>query len=94
MYPAADLEQLRKHEEETGMPADPHLDAFMQAQAMHGKKNSVNTEFLLHMLGLGVRFGLDPQVNQSDVLSSETAARTLISSPWPVSLHNEHGLLY
>lgn len=57
MYPAADLEQLREHEEETGTPADPHLDAFMQAQAMRGKKNSVNTEFLLHLLGLGVRFG-------------------------------------
>lgn len=54
---AADLELLRKHETEAGMPADPHLDAFMQAQAMRGKKNSVNTEFLLHLLGLGVRLG-------------------------------------
>ena len=40
------------------MEADPHLDAFMQAQAMRGKKNSVNTEFLLHLLGLGVRSSL------------------------------------
>lgn len=86
MYSAADLAQLRQHEAEAGMPADPHVDAFMEAQAMRGKKNSVNTEFLLHLLGLGVRFGHEPMC----ALSSEVPARILVFHSCPAEHAQEH----
>ena len=51
---AAMLGTLREREKKNGVKPDPHLDAFMKAQATEGKSGSVNSELVLRLLGLQV----------------------------------------
>lgn len=48
------IEQLRSVKKERGIEPDPDIDAFMKAAAIEGKKESITTEFILHVLGLNV----------------------------------------
>lgn len=49
-----ELEELRRLEKEQGIEPDPEIDAFMKANAIEGKRESIETEYILHILGLGV----------------------------------------
>jgi len=51
---AEELEELRRLEKEKGIKPDPEIDAFMKASAIEGKRESIETEYVLHILGLGV----------------------------------------
>ena len=41
-------------EKEKGISPDPENDAFMKANAIEGKREGIETEYVLHILGLGV----------------------------------------
>lgn len=41
-------------EKERGIEPDPDIDAFMKADAIEGKRESIETEYVLHILGLNV----------------------------------------
>ena len=51
---AEELTELRRLEKEKGISPDPEIDAFMKANAIEGKRESIETEYVLHILGLGV----------------------------------------
>ena len=51
---ADELNELRRLEKEKGIQPDPEIDAFMKANAIEGKRESIETEYVLHILGLGV----------------------------------------
>ena len=51
---AEELEELRRLEKEKGVEPDPEIDAFMKANAIQGKRESIETEYVLHILGLSV----------------------------------------
>lgn len=51
---ADELQELRRLEKEKGIQPDPEIDAFMKANAIEGKRESIETEYVLHILGLGV----------------------------------------
>ena len=51
---AAELERLRQAEKEQGIVPDAYLAAFMKANTLEGKRESIHTEYLLHTMGLGV----------------------------------------
>ena len=51
---ADELTELRRLEKEKGIQPDPEIDAFMKANAIEGKRESIETEYVLHILGLGV----------------------------------------
>ncbi len=48
------MEELRRVEKERGIEPDPDIDAFMKADAIEGKRESIETEYVLHILGLNV----------------------------------------
>lgn len=54
MWCAGDLDQLREAEREKGIEPDPQLAAFMKANTLEGKRESVHTEFIMRTLGLTV----------------------------------------
>ena len=41
-------------EKEKGIEPDPDLDAFMKANAIQGKREGIETDYVLHVLGLGI----------------------------------------
>lgn len=51
---AVELDELRRLEKEQGIEPDPDIDAFMKANAIEGKRESIETEYVLHVLGLNV----------------------------------------
>ncbi|KAK9794008.1 hypothetical protein WJX73_008792 [Symbiochloris irregularis] len=51
---AADLAELRRLEKEMQIEPDWNIDAFMKAESIEGKYKSVMTEYVVHMLGLGI----------------------------------------
>lgn len=51
---ADELQELRRLEKEKGIQPDPEIDAFMKANAIEGKRESIETEYVLHILGLGI----------------------------------------
>ena len=51
---AGDLEQLRDAEMSKGIQPDPEINAFMKANTLEGKRESIHTDFVMHSLGLGV----------------------------------------
>ncbi len=46
--------KLREAEKAAGIEPDWAADAFMKAATIQGQANSVVTEFIIHMLGLGI----------------------------------------
>lgn len=48
------LEALQEAEKAAGIEPDPHVAAFMKANTLEGKAESIHTEFILHILGLNV----------------------------------------
>ncbi|KAL5721099.1 Pleiotropic drug resistance protein 2 [Ranunculus cassubicifolius] len=46
------MAQLSKREKEAGITPDPHIAAFMKAIALEGQKTSLNTYYILKILGL------------------------------------------
>ncbi|KAK9865807.1 hypothetical protein WJX84_001141 [Apatococcus fuscideae] len=48
------LEALKEAEKAAGIEPDPHVAAFMKANTLEGKAESIHTEFILHILGLNV----------------------------------------
>ena len=51
---ADDLRELRRLEKEGGVEPDWNVDAFMKAESSEGRRTSVMTEYVIHMLGLGI----------------------------------------
>lgn len=51
---AGEMEELRRVEKERGIEPDSDIDAFMKATAIEGKRESIETEYVLHILGLNV----------------------------------------
>ncbi len=51
---ADNLEALIEAEKAAGIEPDPHVAAFMKANTLEGKAESIHTEFILHILGLNV----------------------------------------
>lgn len=51
---ADNLEALQEAEKAAGIEPDPHVAAFMKANTLEGKAESIHTEFVLHILGLNV----------------------------------------
>ena len=51
---ADNLEALKEAEKAAGIEPDPHVAAFMKANTLEGKAESIHTEFILHILGLNV----------------------------------------
>lgn len=51
---ADNLAELRKLEKEMNVEPDWNIDAFMKAESIEGKYKSVMTEYVVHMLGLGI----------------------------------------
>ncbi len=49
-----DMVELRKREKEMGIEPDWELDAYMKAQTLEGKRQSIQTEYILNILGLDV----------------------------------------
>lgn len=48
------LRKLREAEKAAGVEPDWAVDAFLKAATVSGQPNSVVTEFIVHMLGLGI----------------------------------------
>ena len=48
------MRHVRQKEKEAGIQPDPALDAFVKGQLMHGRKETLSTEFILRVLGLDV----------------------------------------
>ena len=48
------MEQLKEAEAAKGIQPDPQLAAYMKANTLEGKRESVQTEFIMHSLGLSV----------------------------------------
>ena len=48
------LSEVRRREKEMGIEPDWDVDALMKAETIEGKPTSVNTEFVIRMLGLGI----------------------------------------
>ena len=65
---AAELERLKQAEKEQGIKPDPYLAAFMKANTLEGKRESIHTEYLLRTMGLGV--------------CSDTQARAQLPRAW------------
>ena len=51
---AEELQELGRREKEQGIEPDPEIDAFMKANAIEGKRESIETEYVLHILGLAI----------------------------------------
>ncbi|KAK9826217.1 hypothetical protein WJX74_000632 [Apatococcus lobatus] len=51
---AKDMEKLRRLEKEMGIEPDWDIDAYMKAQTLEGKRQSIQTEYILSILGLDV----------------------------------------
>ena len=49
-----ELQELGRREKEQGIEPDPEIDAFMKANAIEGKRESIETEYVLHILGLAI----------------------------------------
>lgn len=45
---------MRKREKERGIEPDPEIDAFMKANAIEGKREGIETDYVLHVLGLSI----------------------------------------
>lgn len=54
MFCIVELQELRKRESEQKIEPDPEIDAFMKANAIEGKRESIETDYVLHVLGLNV----------------------------------------
>lgn len=52
------MEELRRREKEAGIEPDWEVDAFMKASTLQGKRQSIQTEYILNVLGLDVRDSL------------------------------------
>ena len=52
--PAEELQRLLEAEGENAEGLDPHLEAFMKAQTLEGKREAIATEYILRVLGLDV----------------------------------------
>ena len=48
------MEALKKAEQGQGLEPDPELAAFMKANTLEGKRESIHTEFILRIMGLDV----------------------------------------
>ena len=48
------MEALKKAEQEKGLAPDPELAAFMKANTLEGKRESIHTEYVLRTMGLDV----------------------------------------
>ena len=48
------MEALRAAEKERGIEPDPELAAFMKANTLEGKRESIHTQYVLHTMGLDV----------------------------------------
>ena len=51
---AGELQELHKREKEQGIAPEYDIDAFMTADAVQGKKESLVSEYILRILGLDV----------------------------------------
>lgn len=51
---AEEMQELRQKEKEKGIQPDPEIDAFMKANTIEGKRESIETEYVLHILGLSI----------------------------------------
>lgn len=51
---AGELAELRKREQEKGIAPDEGINSFMTVDAIEGKRESLVTEYILHILGLSV----------------------------------------
>ena len=54
MHVAEELKELREKEKEQGVEPDPEIDAFMKANTIQGKRESIETEYVMHVLGLKI----------------------------------------
>ncbi|KAK9812481.1 hypothetical protein WJX73_003351 [Symbiochloris irregularis] len=50
----SDMDELKEAEQARGIEPDPKVAAFMKANVLEGKRESVHTEFIMHTLGLTV----------------------------------------
>jgi hypothetical protein len=48
------LEELKRLEKEKGIEPDPEIHAYMKANTIEGKREGIETDYVLHILGLGV----------------------------------------
>lgn len=77
---AAELMAIQEAEKEKGIQPDPYLAAFSKAEAVEGKRENIETDYVLHMLGLNVcsetmvRFPAD----LADVAGTEVARKGCI----------------
>ena len=51
---ADELRELQAREKEMGKAPDPELDAFMKAEVLKGKRESIVTEYIIRILNLDV----------------------------------------
>lgn len=51
---AGELKELHKREKEMGIVPEHDIDAFMRADAIQGKKESLASEYVIRILGLDV----------------------------------------
>ncbi len=51
---ADELRQLQAREKEMGKAPHPELDAFMKAEVLKGKRESIVTEYIIRILNLDV----------------------------------------
>lgn len=49
-----ELRELQRLEKEQGIEPDPEIDAFMKANAIEGKREGIETDYVLHVLGLTI----------------------------------------
>ena len=61
---AEDMEELRRREKAAGIEPDWDIDAYMKALTLQGKRQSVQTEYILSILGLDV----SPQNTAQDLI--------------------------
>lgn len=53
-YRAEELAELKRREKAQGIEPDPEISAFMEANAIEGKRESIETDYTLHILGLTI----------------------------------------
>ena len=73
-------------EKERGIEPDPDIDAFMKADAIEGKRESIETEYVLHILGLNVC--ADTMVSSNTTSSSSARLHSILQQ-----LRIEHPVL-
>lgn len=64
---------MKQAEREQGIKPDPYLAAFMKANTLEGKRESIHTEYLLRTMGLGVCS--DTQVHTCRLLQQPGASQ-------------------